>query len=241
MIMVFGSCKPTLTRGGMCVNRIVALVVAMIAFSTCFPTKAASRCAYDKKALLALDEKSFDQELANGGGGWRAIAHVPGCELAAAGLLAAYRAAHPASSPALAWHEGQLRASAGEYDRAIALLGGARKAPDQDPFGWNDYVDATIAFLRHDKAALLAARKRLAAVAYPAGAGLPPLKGGYMEFPAQKGQPARRLRWPPNIEVVDALVDCFGKRYSEAYGASCRAAAAKAPDASVQAEDGKNN
>src|SRR3546814_17902844 len=31
-----------------------------------------------------------------------------------------------------------------------------------------------------------------------------------------------RFRWPPNIEVVDALVACFNKPYKEAYGPTCR-------------------
>ena len=47
---------------------------------------AADRCKYDEEALLALDENAFDQDLS---GGWRAIASIPGCELAAAELLGA--------------------------------------------------------------------------------------------------------------------------------------------------------
>lgn len=182
---------------------------------------AADRCKHDKDAMLALDEKPFDQDLA-GGGGWRAIANIPGCELAAADLLAAYRARHPGSESILAWHEGQMRASAGQYKQAIPLLESARKPTDQDPAGWNHYVDASLAFLQHDKPALLTARERLAAIAYPESAGMPPLKDDYIEFPAQPGQPVMRTRWPPNIDVVDGLVACFDKPYAEAYGASCR-------------------
>jgi len=180
---------------------------------------AADGCTYDEDALLALDENAFDQELS---GGWRAIANIPGCELAAADLLAAYRAKHPGAGSLLAWHEGQMRASAGQYERAIPLLEAARKPIEQDPAGWNHYVDATLAFLRHDGPALLAAQKRLAAVAYAEGAGMPPLKDGYFELPAPPGQPATKMRWPPNIEVVDGLVACFGKPYAHAYGVSCR-------------------
>ena len=180
---------------------------------------AADRCKYDEEALLALDENAFDQDLS---GGWRAIASIPGCERAAAELLAAYRAKHPNAGTLLAWHEGQMRASAGQYEQAIPLLEAARKPVEQDPTGWNHYVDATLAFLRHDNPALLAAQKRLAAVAYPEGAGMPPLKDGYFELPAPPGQPGMKMRWPPNIEVVDGLVACFRKPYEEAYGASCR-------------------
>ncbi len=181
-------------------------------------------CAYDEDALLALDENAFDQDLTGGGGGWRAIANRPGCELAAADLLAAYRAKHPTVGSLLAWHEGQMRASAGQYEQAIPLLAAARKPAEQDLAGWNAYVDATVAFLRQDKAALLAAQTRLAAVSYPEGTGMPPLKDGYFELPTQPGQPTMRMRWPPNIEVVDGLVACFGKPYAEAYDAPCRPA-----------------
>lgn len=180
---------------------------------------AADHCEYDEQALLALDEDAFDQDIS---GGWRAVASIPGCELAAAGLLATYRAKHANASTVLAWHEGQMRASAGQYEQAIPLLEAARKPLQQEAGGWNHYVDATLAFLRHDNPALLAARKRLAAVAYTADTGMPPLKDGYFELPVPPGQPAMKMRWPPNIDVVDGLVACFSKPYAEAYGASCR-------------------
>jgi hypothetical protein len=173
--------------------------------------------------MLALDEKAFDQDVSAGGGGWRAIANIPGCGLAAADLLAAYRKRHSNASPIVAWHEGQLRASAGQSDQAIPLLESARKPAEQNLDGWNYYVDASVAFLRHDKTALLDARAHLAAVTYPENVGMPPLKDGHIEFPAQPGQPPFRMRWPPNIDVVDGLIACFGKSYAEAYGApSCR-------------------
>ena len=183
---------------------------------------ATDRCTYDKDAMLALDVNSFDQDLAGGGGGWRAIANIPGCELAAAELLAAYQAEHPDSGSILAWHEGQVRAAGGQYEQAIPLLESARKPEEQDEFGWNFYVDAVIAFLRNDKPALQKAQQQLIAIAYPEGAGLPPLKGGYVEFQTRPGQPTIRMRWPLNIEEVDALLACFGKSYKEATGSSCR-------------------
>lgn len=183
---------------------------------------AADRCDYDEDAMLALDEHAFDQDWSGTGGGWRAVASIPGCELAAADLLAAYRAKHPSAGSILAWHEGQVRALAGQYERAMPLFESARKPEDQDFAGWNDYVDATLAFLRHDKPALSLARERLAAVAYPKSPAMPPLKDGFFELPTQPGQPSMRMRWPPNIDVVDGLLACFDKPYSEAYAASCR-------------------
>ena len=177
----------------------------------------AERCAYDEKALLALDESAFDQDLRGVGGGWRAIAGIPGCELAAADLLAAYQVRHPRSNSLLAWHEGQIRALANQYNRAIPLLESARKPADQDDAGWNFYVDATIAFLRHDKSKLLDSRRKLAGVAFPENSGYPPLKDGILEMPTRPGQPNLRMRWPLNIDVVDGLIACFEKPYSEAY------------------------
>jgi hypothetical protein len=199
-------------------SAIAALCVALAVIQL---ARAADRCGYDRDVLLALDEAAFDQDIA-GGGGWRAVAENSGCELAAADLLEAYRTKHPDAGSILAWHEGQMRASAGQYDRAIPLLESARKPAGQDPVGWNHYVDATVAFLRRDKPALLQARSQLAAVTYPEGEGLPPLRRGFIEIPSQNGQPVVRMRWPPNIDVVDGLVACFNRPYSEAYRSACR-------------------
>lgn len=211
---------------GVRMKRFLIVLLAILLLAPCAASRAGSGCSYDKDALLALDEHAFDQDLANGGGGWRAVANRPGCELAASDLLAAYRAAHPAASATLAWHEGQMRASAGQYARAIPLLVSARKAPDDDMAGWNVYVDATVAFLEGDKEGLLKAREQLSAVRFPSNADMPPIKDGMLEIPAQDGQPAMKIRWPPNIEVVDGLIRCFGEPYAEAYSSTaCRTAA----------------
>ena len=175
---------------------------------------------HESARLLALNEDDFDQDLA---GGWRAVAAKTGCVVAAADLLAAYRASHSSSSSTLAWHEGQIRALVDDYEHAIPLLGLARKAPDEDKGGWNPYVDATIAFLEGNMDALLQARDRLSATPYPGGADMPPLKDGYVEFPSEEGQPVMKIRWPPNIDVVEGLISCFGKSYADAYGTdACR-------------------
>ncbi|MFC3550471.1 hypothetical protein ACFOLC_05525 [Lysobacter cavernae] len=205
--------------------KLIAALGLVTVLVACATVPVADPCAHDKAALLALDESAFDQDLSNGGGGWRKIGNVPGCEPAAADLISAYRVQHPSASSTLAWHEGQMLASAGQNTRAIPLLEGARKDPSQDHAGWNHYVDATVAFLRNDKAGLLQARDHLAAVPYPTDAGMPALRDGYIELPTQPGQPSIKMRWPPNIEVVDGFVACFGRAYNEAYGASCRPAA----------------
>ena len=178
-------------------------------------------CSVDRDAMLALDEPAFDQSLPNGG--WRRLGNIPGCELAAAELIAAWRERHPRASPTVAWHQGQMLAQAGRNAEAIPLLATTRKPVDQDLAGWNHYLDATVAFLGRDRAALLQARASLAAQPYPEASGMPPLVDGYMEFPAQPGQVMPvRMRWPPNLDVVDGLLRCFGKSYAEAYGPACR-------------------
>ena len=167
----------------------------------------AGACAYDRQQMLALDLRAFDQDM---DGGWRALSRREGCTLAAADLIRDYRHSRRLSDTILYWHEGQLRASAGQTEPAIALFEQSRKNPD-DGFGWNSYVDATIAFLRRDRPALLAARDALARLPMPAG--FAPVD--------TEGRPLQ-IRWPMNMDIVDAFVACFGRSYSEAYGGACR-------------------
>jgi hypothetical protein len=209
---------------------LLMIPALLLAISTGGQASPDADCSYDKDAMLALDESAFDQDLGNGGGGWRALEGKAGCEQATAELIAAYRAAHPDGSTLLAWHEGQVRASLGQDEQAIALFDAARKPAEKDLAGWNLYVDASIAFLRRDRTALQAARDALASVAYPGGDDAPPLKDGYLEFPAADGQPAMRVRWPPNIDVVDGFLHCFDKPYKDAYRSECR------PHAAVEIE-----
>lgn len=199
--------------------------VLMLLFGTSLAA-ADDACDHDREALLALDETAFDQDLSNGGGGWRSLANMPGCQTVAADLIAAYRAKHGSTNSTLLWHEGQLRAMAGDAEGAIPLLSAARRDDAADKRGWNAYVDATVAFLRQDKDQLLQAKDRLAAVPYVAEPGSPPLKDGYFEVPTSPGQPPFRMRWPPNIEVVEGFVACFGEPYAKAYGMECRNKAA---------------
>jgi hypothetical protein len=164
---------------------------------------AAAPCTYDRDRLLSLDQKAFDQDLE---GGWRALANDPRCWIAAADLLREYRQAHHSNDSILFWHEGQLRANAGQTDAAIALFEQSR-AKQRDPVGWNLYVDGTIAFLRHDRAGLQAARDKLAAVPKPA------------DFhPVDPSGKPVAIAWPPNLNVLDGLLICFDRPYAVAYG-----------------------
>lgn len=200
---------------------IVTVCMSIFVLAACAgnaPVATASECGYDKSAMLALNENAFDQDLSNGGGGWRKIANIPGCEIAAADLIAAYKQKHGLDTPILNWHEGQMRASAGQTKRAIELLSSARKN-EMGQEAWNAYVDATVAFLRKDKPVLLAARDGLMRV--PAPEALGPVKDGYVEVSMDNGQ-KMKMRWPMNIDVVDGLIACFDKPYNEAYGSECR-------------------
>lgn len=200
----------------------IAISIALVfSLTACATAPAGRTCAYDEQEMLSMSEEAFDQDLSNGGGGWRKLARISGCEVAAADLIAAYRTRHT-SSTTLLWHEGQLRAFAGQTERAVPLLLDSKHDAATDLAGWNDYVDATVAFLRGDRERLLAARDRLAATPYPSVGGMPPLVDGVMEIATAPGQPPMRIRWPPNIDVVEGLVACFERSYAEAYSGHCR-------------------
>lgn len=201
-------------------------LVACALFASCDTTggirpHASESCSYDRAVLMALDEQQFDQDSDNGGGGWRSISAKPGCESSAADLIRHYREVHKSQSDTLYWHEAQLRASSGDYARAIPLMERAYKPKSLDGGGWNPYVDATIAFLRNDKGALIDARARLEATQPSPELGMPPVKNGFIELPMANGQMSK-ISWPPNLDVVDGLVRCFGKAYAVAYSKQCR-------------------
>lgn len=180
---------------------LIALLLATEQAATTAPAPPPTndQCKYDPKGLdLGFD--AFDQDAT---AGWRALSLKPGCEEAAANMVRAYRMNAEAYLPLLYWHEAQLRAAAGDYGAAIPLMDKSREPANRDKFGWNPYVDASIAFLRSDKTALMKARKRLAEIPKPSD-----LKAG--------------RSWPPNLAVVDGLIRCFGKTYKVAYGPTCR-------------------
>src|ERR1700730_4707468 len=147
-----GKLIPLLFVGSLCLG---AWASPELGSSTTDP--GAFLCIFDRAKLLALDEHSFDQDM---NGGWRAVAQHEDCTEVAADLIREYRETRGLVSTILYWPEGPLRALAGATDEAIRLFEKSRKA--DDAFGWNLYVDASIAFLRHDKPALLAAREALA-------------------------------------------------------------------------------
>jgi len=183
--------------------------------ATVFPAFA-DDCAVDRTEMLALTPDQFDQDLR---GGWRPMAEKAQCQLAAADLIAAYRAQPKAAgNNTMIWHEAQLRAEAGQDARAVALMRQTYK-PAPDAGGWNPYVDASIALIEKDRPALAAARAALAALPAPPEANV---KDGFFSFAMPSGE-VMQVAWPPNLDVVDAFVRCFGQSYRQAYSSqACR-------------------
>lgn len=122
----------------------------------------AADCDVDRTAVFAQDVQTFDQSPT----GWRSIGDTQGCELAAAQLINAVRLVNgdPDSIAMLNWHEGQLRAVAGEIRPAIDRMNVA--GMNADPVNAL-YVQATAAFLARQRPALETIRARLAAQPEP--------------------------------------------------------------------------
>lgn len=166
-------------------------------------------CSYDLEAMLALSRDEFDQTLPDGG--WRGL-YKRGCFIEAAELIREWRHKKRDHSSILYTHEGQMRAYAGQTEQAITLLRLTYKPMDDDAnFGWNFYMDGTIAFLERDRAAFERAKQRLE------GIGGKPTAMVYAD-----GRPAHDFKWPPNLHVLEAFERCWGKSYAEAYsGPAC--------------------
>jgi hypothetical protein len=200
---------------------MLSILAAAIALQTASPAPppvpaAPGACIYDRDALLALSPDAFDQDLS---GGWRTLEEKPGCEEAAADLLADWREAHRSALKIgdlhiNYWHEGQLRAGLGQTQRAIRLLM-AGVNPEVDGDGFQDYALGTVAFLNGDRAGLQSARDRLAATPEP--------ENWAETTAAFREKYGVQIKWPMNLDVLDGLIACFGKTYDEAYG-DCRPA-----------------
>jgi hypothetical protein len=169
-------------------------------------------CPRPDAAMLALPLHEFDQTPA----GWRSL-DSEGCEAVGADAIARYRELHREAlageeTGTLVWHEGQLRAAAGQTDAAIALMLEGR---DGESDAIQPYVDASVAYLRRDREALLAARARLVALPVPDyfARAAERYRTSYPDHPP--------LTWPLNLDKVDGFIACFDRPYREAY--SCDA------------------
>lgn len=194
---------------------IFILVVISIIHTACFGGDLESKssehikkhCSYNEEAMMAMSPREFDQNYEKG---WQSIADKEGCLEAAANAIRKYYKAKNISEGAmksLVWHEGQIKAELGNYEEAIILLSKTKKSEDEDDIGWNFYVDATIAFLKSDIESLKDYRMKLSQIPMPDG----------MPTVDSEGNPYQ-ITWPPNLNVVDNFIICFGKPYSVAYG-----------------------
>lgn len=182
---------------------IVASLLAVLAFQT-VPVE----CKQPDAAMLALPLHDFDQ----GDAGWRSL-DAEGCEAVVADTLARYReinreALAGQDSGTLVWHEAQLRAAAGQTDAAIALMVEGR---DAESDAIQPYVDASIAFLRRDRPALLEAHARLMSLPVPDAFARAAERyhATYPDLPP--------LSWPLNRDKVEGFIACFDRPYREAY------------------------
>jgi hypothetical protein len=164
---------------------------------------AGATCQVDRQAAMRLDEQQFDQDIH---GGWRAL-DDRGCKAEAADLIRAYRLANNRRNDGtLLWHEGQVRAGIGQISEAVGLFIRTKKPAAADVDGWNYYVDGTVAFLHDDRRGLLRAREALAALPPPKTPETLSIDGKVVQLP-----------WPPNLNVLDGLLKCFGQPYEQAY------------------------
>lgn len=185
-------------------------MILLLAIALSSAAQPRTGCAVDQTAMLAMSVDRFDQSDA----GWRRIGEKAGCELAGAALVQTYRRANAGRLNAdqraqLAWHQGQLLAMGGDRPAAIRIFTGIIETEPAQ----RQYQQATVAFLRRDRTALLAARSKLAAIPKPPG-----FDALAARFKRQTGQD---VRWPENLDIVDALIRCFDSSYGVAYGNGC--------------------
>lgn len=156
-----------------------------------------------QQGSLALDYNTFDQTPTQG---WRRLAEME-CYRQAAELIVSYLNVNPNRNlrsnerEILSFHAGQMFAYDNDYKSAIFFFEQSFSRSEGIPSefkpyvdAWNDYVNATIAFLKQDRRALLAHRAKVA-------------KGPTLD----NGQVM-------NLNVVDRLIANSGKSYRQAYG-----------------------
>ena len=128
----------------------------------------ASSCAVPPAELerqAALVYSTFDSQPPPHG--WRHLSAM-GCTDAAVSMLSAYAAANAgglsaANAMELSFHIGQVLALAGRENESIAYF--ERSLQTTATAEWSAYVQATLAFLKRDTAAVRVARNAYAAVA----------------------------------------------------------------------------
>lgn len=170
-----------------------------------------SACISDREQMLSLDYNAFDQDPQLG---WRSIDNRPECRLEKADLLREYHERLQArgepvvwdtqqgsvtlsdtgETGILYWHEGQLRAFAGQTTHAIALFRKSLKPAGENYGAWNQYALGSIAFL----------------------------EGDMEELKANADVLKQYNPDSANLRVLQRMIHCFGSTYAHAYSsASC--------------------
>jgi len=163
--------------------RAIILFMAL-ATAACAQAMAADQCPTQvDRTQLELDYPAFDAA------GWRDLLGR-GCADAAVAQLMAYREASasrisPDQMRELDFHVGQTLAMSGRDAESIPHFERARGGDEE----WAAYVEATLAFLKRDAAALAAQRARYAA--------------------AQSASPMR-------LQFIDGFIACLDRSYMEA-------------------------
>lgn len=183
--------------------RTVFVVCLCLGVASC-AKPAADSCQADADAMMDMSFAAFDQ----GVDGWRSLDSSLACSAYADDVLAEYRSRHgpslgPANASLLMWHEAQVLAVQGDSARSLDLM--KKAAYPGEPLWQKLYREGSIAFLDGEMARLQTARDQLSRLPRDASLIVP---GG------------RAVAWPPNLDVLDGLISCFGKPYSVAY--ACR-------------------
>lgn len=196
-----------------------SLVLLLVAVFVA-PAQANDGCSLKstkRKALLALPFKQFDQQQ---GSGWRPL-YASKCYMEAALLLKDVKR-HPRTAQEqymLPFHTGQLFALAGEHAESILWMEKGYSNDKFEPINWNAFVDANVAFLKHDFKASLKQRALINQQ--------PPMADG-------PGVPKWAVGKKMNLDVVDGFIACFENSYDVAYGDECRRQGGKLANKSVR-------
>ena len=142
----------------------------------------------DLGKFLKLDYQAFDQSPPVGG--WRELENK-GKEKQILALLDNYRKCKKGLKPdenATIWfHSGQAAAELGQYDDAIKRMQKSYDKTLEAEWHWTDFVDGSIAFLKHDLDGLKKARAHLAQIESD----------------------------HPYVHELDKLIDCFDSKYKD--------------------------
>lgn len=177
----------------MCASAVKSRVTRLW-FALCASACVSTAAPVDASVLnLPVDEFNAPDKA------WR-IHEAAGDFQAAAELLESYLAKQSSVLPEyertlMHFHVLQMYAARGDNSRALAHANLAKfvEEPADWPLRWNAYVDATVAFLKEDRAAFARAREEI------------------LSGPRQNGV-------PPNLNVVARLEAHFGQPYRAAYG-----------------------